>query len=247
MKLVWIITLGSYAALAILHFTHMMNWVGCLLIAGFATYLAIGIIFEICKTVKYGPRYGSRRKIIHISILVVLILASVAVVVNQVNIDKNEAAEIYAKLQPFESTQSEYASINPVKQSSKIPVKGKAVVVDKEEKKIDADLFLSLPDDLAAKNPDETAVVVLVQRGESKVGRYTNGGGAYIYTCEVTVVDLATHALIAEKGFRGGPPPEEIRTGDGYGSRPDDDVIKYLTGLLRNEPQTENGTLTAQN
>lgn len=225
MKKLWIVLFGLYAVAAILYFTHIANFSAWLILAGLADLIAISMLIFISKK---QHLYGVGQFMKYLLTLLGLVGASLIVTMNLIGKE-------YPEQKPFESKISEYASINPIKQNNNIPIKGKAVVVNKGTKEIDTDLLRRLPDDLEAKSPDDVTVVVLVNRGKSKVGSYSNGGGAFVYTCTVTVVDLTTHALIAEKIIQGGAPPEAISGGNGYGSLPDDDVIKYLTELLSNE------------
>jgi len=68
-------------------------------------------------------------------------------------------------------------------------------------------------------------------------GTYTTGGGAYYYTCQVTVIDRSIPAKVSSRSFRGSAPPTTTTSSyygqNHYGSRPDDEIIAYLKSLAR--------------
>src|SRR5262249_1488194 len=68
-------------------------------------------------------------------------------------------------------------------------LKGKVVPVNLKSKDVDW-LYYDLPDDLRPASPAEVGTVVWLDWGEVKVGQYgTGGGGAFVQTCKVTVID----------------------------------------------------------
>lgn len=113
---------------------------------------------------------------------------------------------------------------------------GKVVVLDKKEKSIDS-INSSLPDEMRATRADDIGTVVWLDWGEHMTGTYTTGGGAYYYTCQVTVIDRSIPAKVGTRSFRGSAPPSTTTSSyygqNHYGSRPDDEIIQYLKGLPR--------------
>jgi hypothetical protein len=108
------------------------------------------------------------------------------------------------------------------------------VVVDRASKDVDWLLF-DLPSDLRASGPQDVATVVLLDWGKKQVDSYENGAPAYQQEVTVTVVDLATKAVIGQQHFVGGEPPQSIESSSssGTGSKPTQEVVDYLKSLPR--------------
>ena len=95
-------------------------------------------------------------------------------------------------------------------------------------------LLLDLPDDLRAADPGEVGTVVWLRWETELVGSYTGGGPAWIWKCQVTVIDKSQRALLGEREFRGSDPPQTTaNSGGDYGSKPVGEVVNYLTKLPR--------------
>ena len=116
-------------------------------------------------------------------------------------------------------------------------LKGKVLIIDKKEKGIDP-LNSSLPETLRATSPEEVKTVVWLNWNENLVGHYEGGGSAYVYTCQMTIIDNTIPAIVAVKKMRGSEPPEYITVysygnlpsyGNGHGDKPD--IIGYLRKL----------------
>ncbi len=118
-------------------------------------------------------------------------------------------------------------------------VKGKMVVVDVNERKID-DLHFALPDDLRASGSEEVATVVLLKWEKIKV----SGGGPisadfsveYQMTCQVRVFDWESKSEIASRTFFGDSPSGGFSSDQPSvtGPKPDEaEVLKFLTSLSR--------------
>jgi hypothetical protein len=110
-------------------------------------------------------------------------------------------------------------------------LKGKVVIIDKDDGGTIDSLNSSLPEVLRANSPEEVGTVVWLNWNEERVGTYQGGGGAYVYTCVMTIIDRTSSSKVAVKRFRGGDPPYITYSHSGYGSRPD--IISYLTNLPR--------------
>jgi hypothetical protein len=115
-------------------------------------------------------------------------------------------------------------------------VKGKMVVVNVTEGKID-DLYFGLPDDLRAANPEEVATVVLLTRGKIKVsgeGPISSIRGVeYQQFCQLKVFDWESKSEVASRTFHGGFPESSLtRLGPATGPEPDPaQVLTLLTSL----------------
>jgi hypothetical protein len=109
------------------------------------------------------------------------------------------------------------------------------VVVDPNEKDLD-DLHFDLPEDLRAAKPEDVTTVVWLRWDKATVGTYTSGGSAYRWSCNVTVIDLATRTTIGSQMFEGSPPPTTVRGKPGEshsGDKPTDAVLGYLKSFPR--------------
>jgi hypothetical protein len=113
-------------------------------------------------------------------------------------------------------------------------VKGKIVLVDIAAGKMDA-LYFDLPDDLRASNPEEVATVGLLLWGKRNVPQPSDFvGAAFQQTCQVKVVDWKTKAEIATATFFGTTPYYSRNRNEFVtGSKPDSEVLTFLTGLHR--------------
>jgi len=50
----------------------------------------------------------------------------------------------------------------------------------------------------------------------------------------VTIIDKLEAIIVDKKSFTGSePPPTMLREGDGYGSKPTDEIVDYLESLPR--------------
>jgi hypothetical protein len=85
-----------------------------------------------------------------------------------------------------------------------------------------------LPDVLQPRTPAEVGTVLQLTRYDEYVGSYTNTKNkAYRRCCKVKLIDPAIPAVIATRTFQGSSPS----AGDLYGSSPDSDIIKWISGL----------------
>jgi hypothetical protein len=111
-------------------------------------------------------------------------------------------------------------------------IKGKVIPVDVKSKSVDW-LFYDLPPKLQPAAPAEVGTVVWLEWDQRQVGQYgTGGGGAYVQTCRVTVIDKAERRVLSQTVFEGGPPPRTSRRGSSAsGPKPTDRVIQYLQSL----------------
>lgn len=136
---------------------------------------------------------------------------------------------------PFKNNLAEYTNSSTFKeQAGATPyIKGKIVVVNKTEVKVD-DPYFDLPEEVKALKPEDVGTIVWVTYEPSVVGRYTGGSLGYRYTANVTVIDKASGTIIGRSTFKGGEPPSTKKgSGDAYGSKPSNDIKNYLLGLPR--------------
>jgi hypothetical protein len=114
-------------------------------------------------------------------------------------------------------------------------IKGKVVIVDRKARLLD-DMHWDLSGDLRADTPDEVGTVVWVDWGSESVGTYTTGRVATISTCTVSVIDFASHTLLARKVFKGAEPPYSVQRpksekGPIEGPKPTGEILTYLESL----------------
>jgi hypothetical protein len=107
--------------------------------------------------------------------------------------------------------------------------------------------FRKLPVGLRASTPEEVGTIVWLIWGRERVGTYMEyrllrgdrvGPSAYRITCEVVVINKAKTAILDRVKFSGDDPPEKISKPseslmnfDEYGSRPTEQIVKYIKSL----------------
>jgi hypothetical protein len=112
---------------------------------------------------------------------------------------------------------------------------GKLVIVDVGKKDVDS-LQEDLPDDLRARGPADVTTVAWLKWSQESVGSYKSGGSALQWSCQITVIDLATRRQIASQRIVGSPPPWATvgKPGASHsGDKPRNEVLAYLQGLRR--------------
>jgi hypothetical protein len=114
-------------------------------------------------------------------------------------------------------------------------VRGKMVVVNVNERRIDA-LHFALPRDLWASKPEEVATVVLLtweqRRTSNEPFSLPLYGNRYIMVGQVKVFDWESKSEITSRTFLGDLPA--FSEGQpATGPKPDDQVLSFLTGLRR--------------
>jgi formylglycine-generating enzyme required for sulfatase activity len=118
-------------------------------------------------------------------------------------------------------------------------VRGRVLVLDKETGTIDPVFHLLRPD-LRARTPEEVGTVVWLVWKPVRVDAHDKGAepprGAYVQTCQVTVVDKAVGAYVGKKTFRGDDlPAKSYRVSDDltdeYGPRPVGAVVDFVESL----------------
>lgn len=136
---------------------------------------------------------------------------------------------------PFKNNLTEYTNTATFKeQAGTTPyLKGKLVVVNKTEMKVD-DPYFDLPEDVKAVKPEEVSTIVLLDYDKSVAGRYTDGAAGYRYTAKVTVIDKTSGTIVGRTSFKGGEPPSTKKgSGDEYGPKPSNEIKNYLLSLPR--------------
>lgn len=142
----------------------------------------------------------------------------------------------YELLRPsFSGDPSVYASLQPGPLATgPQAMQLKLVVVDTATGKMDP-VFGQLPEGMQATNPAEVATVVQLAWSETLSGHYDNNPNwpAYNSNVVVTVVDVATRAVIAKDTFTNEPPgvvPVGV-SGPTVAARPEEQVRDYLWHL----------------
>ena len=117
---------------------------------------------------------------------------------------------VYELLRPsFAGDPSAYASLQPRPAATGGPqvLKLKLVVVDTATGRMDP-VWGSIPEGMQATSPTEVGTVVQLAWGESLSGHYDDNPSwpAFSSIVAVTVVDLASRAVIAKTSFTNEPP-----------------------------------------
>ena len=111
----------------------------------------------------------------------------------------------------------------------------KIVVVNVATKKRD-DLNSSFPEDMRAIKHQEVDAIVLIRRGEERVGSYSDGSPAIRRTASISILHSNGDTLCATKEFKGSEPPQSKR-GRGStasGAEPSEAIISYIKSCIGN-------------
>lgn len=129
-------------------------------------------------------------------------------------------------------------SIKDFKKADKGAYKlGKAIVINKDTKKLNAELYIKMPGEnrISLNNISELDSLVLLELGDYIVGYYMNGIKACVKTCTVTVINFKNKKILGSKKFDGGQPPvilnyfENNKPEKGFGTDPDNgEILKYI-------------------
>jgi hypothetical protein len=122
-----------------------------------------------------------------------------------------------------------------VPKPSHLPVKGKIMPVNVNEKIIDP-VFFALSSDLRPSRPDDVGAIAALWWWEETVGQYGSGDGdtnaALQQHCIVMVWDTETRSLLARQSFVGGKPPRTSSHGTRQsGSKPYAEISDFLNHL----------------
>jgi hypothetical protein len=113
------------------------------------------------------------------------------------------------------------------------PVQKKMIVIDMREKDVDS-LYWDLPEELRAATPDEVGTVVWMEWDKIQRMIYGTKPG-WQHHVKVTVIDMSRKTVVAHGCFIGSMPPSSIssRSSEGNGSKPTDEVVRFLATLPR--------------
>lgn len=144
------------------------------------------------------------------------------------------------KLEPFAAILDDSSDDAESASSEEPTVKKRMLVLDKGSRMIPgvqpgaiSPLHFELPRAIRAMQPDQVGTVVWLKWSRKDRGKYRTGT-AYKINCEVIIIDPDKRAIVARQPFEGGEPPSSVAAGkDGYGSRPIEQIMEYLTTLPR--------------
>jgi len=109
-------------------------------------------------------------------------------------------------------------------------IRGKLVVIDKDEGGVDA-IHGAISDDLTANRASEVGTVVWIKRGKVPAAKLYIAGvlqdRTYIHTYTVTVIDMTTKTIVASRLFKNSEPTSDP---DEYGLY---ELYYYLLDLPR--------------
>jgi hypothetical protein len=150
------------------------------------------------------------------------------------------AAQCAAYLAPFQQRLAEYTKPRLDRDVRQTFINGKVLPIEASSKTIDWILF-QFPPELLPQVPEDVGTIVWLESSTHEVGKYTTGEPAIALLCKVTVIDKAENAVVAEKVFVGHPPQTRQRNTPNIGSRPNGEIIVWLTSLLKkDEPKPGN-------
>ena len=144
------------------------------------------------------------------------------------------AAQRAAYLAPFQQRLAEYTAPRLDRDVRQTFINGKVLPVEASSKTIDWMVF-QFPPELLPQVPEDVGTIVWLESWTHEVGKYTTGEPAIALVCKVTVIDKAENAVVAVKVFVGNPPQTRRRGSPTIGSRPNGEIIGWLTSLLKTE------------
>lgn len=131
----------------------------------------------------------------------------------------------------FKNNLIEYCQEYEFAETTSPKIKGKLVVVNLGERKVD-ELHFDLPSRVKATKPQEVANIVQLDFVPTYIGNYGAQAKAYKYTAYVTIIDVANCKAIAKIAFEGSHPPATVKAGyNGYGSKPLAEIKDYILSL----------------
>lgn len=144
------------------------------------------------------------------------------------------AAQWAAYLAPFQRRMAEYTAPRLDRDVRQTFINGKVLPIDGHSKTIDWILF-QFPPELGPQVPEDVGTIVWLEAWTEQVGNYTTGEPAIALLCKVTVIDKAENAVVATKVFVGHPPQRRRRGDPNTGSRPNGEIIGWLSSLLKKD------------
>ncbi len=175
----------------------------------------------------FGDRYFW-----HIVGIVLLVVGSFAVYM--IVVKSGEATIRQEAEEKFGPLIAEYCKppVSVFPQGPRPAVKGKLMIVDIQEQKIDI-VYGRCEEYLRAKTPEEVGTIVQLKWEERVVGSYSDGSAAKQWICTLQCIDNATKIGHTPKEFIGSPPPKSIRGGGGAsGGKPYKQINEYLESVV---------------
>jgi hypothetical protein len=176
----------------------------------------------------FGAFVRKYQVLLLVIVLVLLIGPAAVLIARSLLKGREEDREIA----PFASHISEFLAAPKKGGAAGQKVRPPVLPIDTRERRVDR-LYFELPKSLRATSADAVATVVWLEWREQEVGEYSKGVPACVEFCEVTVIDRAQWAVVAEKEFKGGDPPKAIsqNLSKGVGPRPYKEITDYVTSL----------------
>lgn len=135
-----------------------------------------------------------------------------------------------SQLEVFEPDLPKYLAAMP--EHGAVPMGGAhkhgVITVNVQTRQLDH-LYFDLPDELSADTPAQVKTVVFLRWSKIRTQTFRRRGG-YTHTCEVSIVDLETKALLHREELRGSPPSTIFRRrrGPTHGSRPAPEIVNFV-------------------
>jgi hypothetical protein len=149
------------------------------------------------------------------------------------NLKADEAAKQAERqeiLDVFNPELTSYLDIKPKPLlSNKSKFKGKVICIDLDNKQIDADAQIALPNSLKATKPDEVGAVAWLSWSEEVAGDYPDGSMAKIHIVYVTLIEMPTDTIVVYRTpIRGDTQATKSGAGDRLGPMPWDKLSAFL-------------------
>lgn len=241
---------GATAVGALLTLGFSLGWIGLLVFLlglaglGYGAYAlhrhATSLLAALSlRTAPETLRLLSRTDRLSASLLFLFAVIFVACIPYYLYVERPRQ-RLDAYQEAFAASVPEYLSMvppdTPIADDAEPKLLGKAVVVDKQAEGggVSA-VHGQLPEEIRAESPTEVGTVVWIDWKEFQYGRYSATRVGYRIDAVVTVIDKANKAVLDRVEFEGGLPPETAPSGSqhGYGPRPVEQILEYLSNLPR--------------
>jgi hypothetical protein len=111
-------------------------------------------------------------------------------------------------------------------------VKEKVLPIDLGARQVDDDVLRKLPVELRPEKPEDVGTIALLEWRKEKAGEYEGGAIAYIWVCQVFLVDRSRKMIVGEELIEGEAKEttSEWKSED-TGRKPVEAIVKYLSSL----------------
>jgi hypothetical protein len=136
----------------------------------------------------------------------------------------------------FASPLASYRYLDDQAETDDPYITNKVIAMDGSNGKLDS-VYYELPGDLKANTAEEVGTIVRFKWHSENKGRYGSRGYAFKMSCDIALIDCATHKVIGRHHIEGDDPPTSIMTRQnsslGWSEKPVERIVAYLLTLPR--------------